>query len=135
MAAALGHDAHFGDAGAGVGGGDVAAAQAVDEISHGLEQRLALVAMGVADDHGLATAQRQVGQGRLVGHATGQAQDIAQGLFVVHVGPHAAAAQGRAEVAVVNGDDGLESGDGVVGEVQRLQPGGFHHGEHGGLPS
>ncbi|MCY1544389.1 hypothetical protein D9M68_802680 [compost metagenome] len=76
--------------------------------------------MGVADDHGLATAQRQVGQGRLVGHATGQAQDIAQGLFVVHVGPHAAAAQGRAEVAVVNGDDGLEAGCLVVAEDHLL---------------
>ncbi|MCY1533494.1 hypothetical protein D9M68_688230 [compost metagenome] len=135
VAAALGHDAHFGDAGAGVGGGDVAAAQAVDEIAHGLEQRLALVAMRVADDHGLAAAQRQVGQGRLVGHAAGQAQHITQRLFVIQVGPHAAAAQGRAEVAVVDGDDGLEAGRLVVAEDHLLVIVELDMGEDGhGIP-
>src|SRR5690606_7845971 len=89
VAGALGHDAHLRHPGAGVCGGDVAPAETVDEVAHGLEQRLALVAARIADDHRLATAQRQARQRRLVGHAAGQAQHVAQGLLVGGVAPHA----------------------------------------------
>ena len=37
MARALSHDLHFRHAGAGVGGGDIAPAEAFDKITHGLE--------------------------------------------------------------------------------------------------
>src|SRR3990167_5632796 len=77
MAGALGHDLHFRNAGARIRRGDIAAAQAVDEVTHGLEQRGALAAMRVTHDHRLAATQRQPGEGRLVTHAARQAQHIA----------------------------------------------------------
>jgi hypothetical protein len=99
--------------------GDIAPAEAVDEIAHGLEQRLALAGVRVADDHRLAATQRQARQGRLVGHAARQAQHIAQRLLVRGVVPHAAAAQGRAEGTVVDGDDGFQAA-GLVVAVDHL---------------
>ena len=120
VAGALGHDLHLGHAGAGVGRGDVAPAELVDEVAHGLEQRLALAAARVADDHRLAAAQRQARQRGLVGHAARQAQHVAQGLLVAGVVPHAAAAEGRAEGGVVHGDDGLEAAGRVVAEDHLL---------------
>lgn len=114
MTGALGHDAHFGHTGARVRRGDIAPAQAVDEITHGLEQRLALAVMRVADDHGLAATERQACQGRFVGHATRQTQHVAQRLLVTGVVPHAATAQRRAKGAVMNGDDGFQAAGLVV---------------------
>src|SRR5439155_13274515 len=58
--------------------GDVAAPQGLDEPSVRPEQLLALDALGVPDDDGLAPAQVQPGRGGLVGHAPGQAEDVAQ---------------------------------------------------------
>ena len=69
VAGALAHLRHLRHPGARVSGGDVATAQALDKVAHGLEQRLGFVLARIANDHGLATAQGQPGQGRFVGHA------------------------------------------------------------------
>ena len=74
------------------------------------------------------------GQRRLVAHAFGQTQGILDGALLVDVAQVAAAPQRRPQAAVVNGNNGLEPGLRVLGEVQRLQPGGFHHGEHAVAP-
>ncbi len=87
---------HIGFARTGILGGDVVAVQRIDQPAHGAQQFRGLVATRVGDDHGLAAAQRQVGQRRLVGHAAGQAQHIGQCLIVTGVGEDAQAAQGRA---------------------------------------
>ncbi len=116
MAGALGEGLHLGITRARVGGGDVAPAEAVDEIAHGVQQRLALARVRIADDHRLAAAQRQAGQGGFERHPARQAQHVAQGVVVIGVGEHPATAQRRAESRVVDGDDGLETRCLVVAE-------------------
>ncbi|MNE03299.1 hypothetical protein D3C80_957950 [compost metagenome] len=131
VAGAPGHQLHLGHPGAGVGGADVAPAEAVDQRAHRLEQRRALAAVRVADDHRLAAAQWQVGQRRLVGHAARQAQHVAQRFLVAGVGPHAAAAEGRTQGGVVDGDDGLEAAGLVVAEDDLLVLVELAVGKHG----
>ena len=131
MARALSHDLHFRHAGAGVGGGDIAPAEAFDKITHGLEQRRALAGMRGADDYRFTATQRQVGQGRFVGHAARKAQHIAQRFIVIGVGPHAATAEGRAEVAVVNGNNRLQAAGLVVAVDHLLVVVEIDMGKHG----
>ena len=69
MAGSLGEGLHFRLAGARVGRGDVAPAEAVDEIAHGVQQRLALAGMRIADDHRLAATELEAGQRGLQRHA------------------------------------------------------------------
>ena len=111
---------HVVDVDTDVFGRDVAAVQRIDETAHGAEQRFGLVLARVADDDGLAAAQVQAGNRRLVGHAARQAQNVVEGILLGGVGPHAHATQGRSERGVVNGDDGLEPGILVVTEDDLL---------------
>jgi hypothetical protein len=100
------HPLHVLDGGAYVLGGDVAAAQALHEAAVGAEEHLVLLGLGGADDDRLAAPQVEARRGRLVGHAAGEAEDVAQGVGLGVVVPHAAAAEGGAEGGVVDGDDG-----------------------------
>gem|GEM_PF-3814172 len=120
MAGALGEGLHFGIAGAGVGGGDVAPAEAVDEVAHGVQQRLALAGMRIADDHRLAAAELEPGQRGFQRHPARQPQHIAQGLVVTGIGEHPAATQRRPEARVVDGDDGFQTRRLVMAEDHLL---------------
>src|SRR5690606_4403237 len=119
MTGALGHDAHLGYAGTGIRRSDIAPAQAVDEIAHGLEQGLALAGVRVANDHRLAATQWQTRQRRVVGDAAPQAQHIALRLLLRGVVPDAVATLRRTRGAVVNGDDVFQA-TGLVVAVDRL---------------
>ena len=68
---------------------------------------------GVDDEVGgvedaLGAAEGHTRRGVLVAHAAGQAQHVKEGVLLAGVGPQAAAADGGAEVGVVQGDDALE---------------------------
>src|SRR5579885_337517 len=110
------HPLHVVDVDADVFGGDVAAVERIDETTERAEQRLGFVLGRIADDHRLAAAQVQAGDGVLVGHAAGQAQHVVDRLGFALVRPHAQTAQRRAEHGVVNGDDGLQARLLVVAE-------------------
>ena len=105
---------HVGDVGPDVLGGDVAAAEALDEAAVGAQQGLGLDPLGVAEDDRLAPAEVEPGHGRLVAHALGQPEDVGERVVLGGVGVEAGAAQGRAEGGRVDGDDGLEAGGGIV---------------------
>lgn len=70
----------------------------------------------VGDDDGLATAERQSGQGALVGHPFREPQHVGQGLVDAGVRHHPAAARGGAEGGAVDGDDGPQTHALVVTE-------------------
>jgi hypothetical protein len=133
----LGDAAHVGLAAARVLGGDVGAAQAVDQPAHGAQQLGGLVAARVGDDHRLAAAERQVGQRRLVGHAAGEAQHVGECLGVAVIGEDAQAAQGRAASGIVDGDDGAQAARLVAAEDDLLVVVelGVVEDRHGGTPS
>src|SRR4029453_13902809 len=78
----LGEHVHVGDVGPDVLGGDVAAAEALDEAAVGAQQGLGLDPLGVADDDRLAPAEVEPGHGRLVAHAPGQPEDVGQGVVL-----------------------------------------------------
>ncbi len=109
-----GHQVHVRTEGADVLGGDVAAAQALDEATVGAQERLGLDALGVADDDGLAATEVEAGHGRLVAHPARQPEHVAEGVRLRGVGIEAGTAERRAERGGVDGDDGLEAGDVVV---------------------
>ncbi|SVJ77279.1 Uncharacterised protein [Klebsiella pneumoniae] len=134
VAGLLGDAVHVGAGGTAVHRSDVASAEAFDEAPEGLEQRAAIVQVRRADDHRLAAALLQPGQGRLVAHALGQADGVADGGFVVGVRQVATTTQRRAESRAVDGDNGLESRGRILGEVETLEPGRVHHVEHAGAP-
>ena len=126
---------HVVDVGPHVFGGDVAAAQRIHVAAEAAEQHLGLVHGAVADDHGLAAADVQAGQGVLVGHRAAQPQRVVQRQRAVGIGPHAHAAQRRAQHGAVDGDDGLQPGIRVVAEDDLFVAGsveGFE--DHGWAP-
>ena len=118
MPSRLGDAVHVEGRGTAVGGGDVAAFEGIDETPERLEQRRAVFHMGIADDHRLAAAQWQAGQGRLVGHALGQADGVGHGAVVIRVGQVTTAAQCRAQALVMDGDHRLEPGERIDTQVQ-----------------
>jgi hypothetical protein len=103
------HHVDVGRSEADVFGGDVPAAEAVDEPSEHAEQRLGSVG-GVADDHRLAAAEVEPRQRRLVGHRPGQLQDIGQGLRLGAVGPEPHPAECGTQRGRVDGDDRPQPG-------------------------
>ncbi len=115
---------HVLDVGADVAGGDVAAAEGVDEAAVGLQQGLGLVLLGVADDHGLAAAVVQPGERVLVRHAAGEVEGVLHGgllrVLLGGVGMEAGAAQSRAQGRGVDGDDRLQAGGPVLAEDDLL---------------
>src|SRR5690606_38140779 len=142
--------AHVLDARAHVLGGDVAAAQRLDEAAvcaedhlaarraivtaeHGLaaaqrldeaavcaEDHLALRRAIVTDDHGLAAAQVETGDGSLVRHSAREAEYVDDCLFLRGVVPEARAAKRRAERRVVYRDDPLVADARLVAEDKLL---------------
>src|SRR5690606_9422595 len=69
-----GHEVHVLAVGAHVAGGDVTAAERLDEAPVRAQQPLALVSGGIADDDGLAAAEVEARQRVLVGHALGEVE-------------------------------------------------------------
>lgn len=114
------HEVHVLDVGAHVAGGDVAAAQRLDEAAVGAEHRLVLVLVRVADDDGLAAAEVEAGERVLVGHAAGEVERVLQRRLLRGVGEEPGPAEGRAEGGGVDGDDRLQSGGAVVAQHDLL---------------
>ena len=110
--------------GADVAGGVVAAVERLHEAAVGAQQGLGLDPGRVADDHGLAAAEVEPGQRRLVGHPAGEVEDVVERVLLGGVGVEAGAAQGRAERGGVDGDDRLQPGRLVVAEHDLLMAGG-----------
>ncbi len=121
-------------------GGDVLAAERVDEPAHRQVERLGLHLLRVAEDHRLATAEPGLRDRRLEGHAACQALHVEQRLLLGGIGPHAQAAQGGTQGGVVHGDDRVQTarrvdaaydtlvaGDGEFGDLE-----GAGHGFRGG---
>ena len=108
------HVIHVGRARAHVLGRDVATAERVHEPPVGAEEHLALRCAIVADDHGLAAAQIEPGDGVLVRHPARQTQGVDQRRLVRGVLPEARPAQRGPERRVVDRDDAAVSAGLVV---------------------
>ncbi len=104
---------HVGNRRADILGDDIAAAEIFHEAPESVKQGFAFVAFRIADDHALSAARRQLRQRVLVAHRARQAEHVGDGLGFTVVGPHAAAAKGRAERGIVNGDDCAKPAFGV----------------------
>jgi hypothetical protein len=84
---------------------------------------LRLVLLRVADDHRLAAAQIEPGQGVLVRHRAGEVEDVEQRRVLARVGIEPGSAERRAQGGRVNGDDGPEAGLDILAEHDLLVPG------------
>jgi hypothetical protein len=114
------HDVHVLGVGAHVARGVVAAADRLDEAAVGPQQRLVLVGRRVPDDHGLAAAEVEAGQRRLVRHPAREVEHVADRVGGRRVGVEAGAAQAGAEGGRVDRDDGPQPGGAVVAEDDLL---------------
>ena len=83
--------------------------QRLHEAAVGAQQLGGLLGERVADDDRLAAAEVEPGHGRLVGHAAGEVEHVAQGLGLAGVGVEAGAAEGRAAGGGVDRDDRSEA--------------------------
>src|SRR5258706_4381953 len=80
-------------------------AEILDELAERAEQRDAIEAVARADDHALAAAVGEAGEGGLVGHPAREAERVdVRGLLGV-VLDEPAAAERRAEPRIVDRDD------------------------------
>jgi hypothetical protein len=79
----------------------------------------------------LPPPELEAGQGRFVGHAARQAQDVADGIVFAGVVPHAAAAERRAEIGVVHRDDGFQAAGVVAAENHLFVIGKITQGKNG----
>ncbi len=86
-------------------GGDVAAPQGGHGPAMATEDHLAMVRVGVADDHRLPSSQVQPGHRGLVRHPPGEPEHVHHRLLLAPVVPEARPAQGRPQGGVVDGDD------------------------------
>ena len=100
-------DLHVLEAGAAVLGGDVVAAEVVDEATERAEERDAIEVLLRADDDALAAAVREAGERGLVRHAAREAERVDERVLVGVVREEATAAERGPEPRVVDGDDGL----------------------------
>ena len=80
VVALLGDDVHVLDVRADVARRDVAPAEPLDEAPVGAQQLRGLVGRRVADDHRLAAAVVEPGEGVLVGHRPREVEDVVQRL-------------------------------------------------------
>ena len=80
------------------------------------QQGLGLDQGRVTEDHRLAAAEVEPGDRRLVGHGPGQGQHVLQGVVLVGVGAEADAAERRAQLGRVHGDDRPQAARPVVAE-------------------
>ena len=95
-------DLHVLEAGAAVLGGDVVAAEVLDELAERAEQRHAIEALLRPDEDALAAAVREAGERGLVGHAAREAERVDDRGFVGVVLDEAAAAERGPEPRVVD---------------------------------
>jgi hypothetical protein len=119
-----GRDAH-------VFGRPVLARDVLDRATEGLEQRWRLLGAGIADDHGLAAPQVQVGHGVLVGHGAREPQSVLERRLGGRERPHAAAAGGGPSGGGMHGDDAFQAGFFVeegVDAFMALEGGGIEQG-------
>src|SRR5690606_13783970 len=103
-----GDDVHVLAVGPDVTGGDVAPAQRLHEPAVGAQQRLGLVRGRIADEHGLAAAVVEPGEGVLVGHGAGEVEHVGEGLLLGGVRVEPRAAEARAERGTVDRDDRVQ---------------------------
>ena len=88
---------------------DIAALQTFDKTPERMKERRALVICRVSDNDAFAAAGRKLGQGVLVAHGVRQAEHIGDRFTLIVIRPHAAAAERRAKLGAVNGDDGAQA--------------------------
>ena len=88
---------------------DVTAAERIDELTEGAEQRFGLVLGRITDDDCLTAADVEASNGVFVSHAAAQTQNVIQRLSFRLVRPHARATQRRTQHRIVDGDDRLQS--------------------------
>ena len=88
---------------------DVAPAQAVDGGGEVAQEGRGLHDAGIPDDDRLAAALRQSGQGRLLRHGPGQAENVTERERNVGVGIETGAAERRTEQRRMDGDDGVQA--------------------------
>src|SRR5687768_8680020 len=99
------HVVHVLRGGADIFGGDVSAAQALDEASVCAEDPLAVLGLVVADDDRLPAAEPKSCYRILVGHSTRQPQRVDDRFFVGRVRPEPRASERWAEARAVDGND------------------------------
>ena len=99
-----------------------AAAQALDRPRVRGQERVRLVARGIADDDGLAPAVAHPRHRALVGHGLGQAEGIEEGVVLGGIRAHARAPDGGAERGVVHRDDRAQARARVAQEHDLLVP-------------
>jgi len=88
---------------------DIAALQTFNKTPARMKERRALVICRVSDNDAFAAAGRKLGQGVLVAHGVRQAEHIGDRFTLIVIRPHAAAAERRAKLGAVNGDDGAQA--------------------------
>ena len=103
--ALLGDDVHVLDVRADVARRDVPTAEALHEPPVRAQQLRRLVDRRVADDHGLAAAVVETGEGVLVGHRPGQVEHVLQRVVLGRVRVEAGAAERRPERGRVDRHD------------------------------
>ena len=120
MARHFPHDYQVREGCAHVVGGDVAAAEALDDATHRVKQRRCLVAARVSDHHRFAAAKGQFADRRLVGHAAREAQHVGHRVLFAGIRIHAAATERRAERGIVDRDQRPQAARRILCEQQRL---------------
>jgi len=103
---------HVVGAGADIFCRDIATAEPLQRLTQGFKQRRGFIRFGIAENNAFAAAQRQSGHGIFIGHAARQTQHVIDCRSLVGIVPHAAAAHGRTEAGIVNGNDGFQAGFG-----------------------
>jgi hypothetical protein len=116
MARHFPNDCQVREGSAHVVGGDVAAAEPLDDATHGVQQRRRLVAARVGDDHRLAAAIGQSADRCLVGHAAREAQHVRHRVLFAGIRIHAAATEGRAKRGIVHRDQRPQAARRILGE-------------------
>ena len=120
------HDVHVLGRGPRVLAGQVGAVQLINEAAERLEVggavKARLVDGGGGPDDRLAAAVGEAGDRGLVAHGAGQASDIVDGLLLVLVDTHAAAADGRPEPGRVQRDERPQSSCRIGPEVELTVP-------------
>ena len=103
-------------------GGDVMAAEVLEELAERAEQRDTIEVTLRPDDDALAAAVREVRERGLVGHPAREAERVDDGFFVARVAPEACAAERGSEHRAVDRDDTAVSGRRILAEHELLVP-------------
>jgi hypothetical protein len=117
---------HVGRTGPDVLGGDVPAAEGLDESAMRPEHHLAVGALVVPHNDRLPPAQIDPRDRRLVGHAARQAERVGDRVVGRAVLPEAGAAERGAQRGIVDGDDPDVPAGGIVRQEHLLVSEGVH---------